>query len=68
MIECCLVRILPEPIQVLSQRLQMSQVWSDGARLAKRYFSVNVMDHTKILSGPDRQARPVNHATSHCPA
>jgi len=48
--------------------LQMSQVWSDGARLAKRYFSVNVMDHTKILSGPDRQARPVNHATSHCPA
>ena len=64
MFECCLVRIYLSltglnSVQVLSNRIRSGVIEQD------LHLSINVMDQTKISSGPDRQARPVNHATSH---
>ena len=62
MFECCLVRIYLSLFRccLIICRCLKSQVIEQDL-----HFSGDVMDQTKILSGPDRQARPVNHATSH---
>ncbi len=62
MFECCLVRIY---LSLFRSCLIVCRCLRSGVIKQDLHLSVNVMDQTKILSGPDRQVRPVNHATSH---
>jgi len=55
MFECCLVRI---HLSLFRSCLIVCRCLRSGVIEQDLHFSVNVIDQTKILSGPDRQAPP----------